>query len=486
MGQLDWTSINLDRASREALGDQLAAAIEARIETGLVAEGERLPTTRELAGLLRVNRGTVQAAYRRLADRGIIEARVGSGTIVRSRTGTRPTTPPFSVDRLLSDRAQKISGEQTRPLASPVLADFSRLTPDERFFPLKEFIATLTAAWSREPGLWQYAPPLGFEPLREEISRRLASHGVHRAPDEILVTSGAQQGLDLIFRTFTDPGDRVALESPTYSGALALARFADVETIELPMGPEGPDVSALIGRRRVKLAYLMPERQNPTGVTTIRQRREDLVAAATAAGALLIEDGYEEPESGLPPLAALAPERTVWLGTLSKDLVPGFRIGWLAAPAPIIDRLARVKKTADFQTPLPLQAAVVEFLREGSDRKARHNRSLDVELRRIAAVRALQSHLPEISWWGGEIGNALFWLHLPPGVSGRGVADAAAARGVGVAPGYEFDPQGEDRPNLRLSVSRVDQRQVDAGVRRLAEAIHAVAAQSGVRSVPVV
>ena len=482
MSQLDWTSVSLDRSSREALGDQLAAAIEARIETGLVSEGARLPTTRDLAAQLGINRGTVQAAYRRLAQRGVIAGRVGSGTVVRSPGGITP----FVAELLLSDRARKISGEQTRPIASPVVADFSSLTPDERFFPLEDFIATLTNAWSRQPGLWQYAPPLGFEPLRQEISRRLASHGVARSAEEILITSGAQQGLDLIFRTFTDPGDLVALESPTYSGALALARFADVETIELPMEPEGPDVSGLLGRRRVKLVYVMPERQNPTGITTVGKRRQAIVAAAVAAGALLVEDGYEEPESGLPPLAALAPERTVFLGTLSKDLVPGFRIGWIAASDAIIDRLARVKKTADFQTPLPLQAAVAEFLRAGLDRKARHRRALDVEVKRIAAARALKTHLPEVSWWGGEIGNALFWLHLPPGVSGRSVADAAAARGVGVAAGVEFDPRGEDRPHLRLSVSRVDQRQVEAGVRRLAEAVRAVSALSGIRSVPVV
>jgi 2-aminoadipate transaminase len=236
----------------------------------------------------------------------------------------------------------------------------------------------------------------------------------------------------------------------------------------------------------VKLVYVMPERQNPTGITTGRARRQAVLQASAAAGALVVEDGYEEPESGLEPLAALAPERTIWLGTLSKDLVPGFRIGWIAAQAPVIDRLARVKRTADFQTPLPLQAAVAEFLRAGSDRKARHSRSLDVEVRRIAAVRALKAHLPEISWWGGEVGNALFWLHLPLGVSGRGVADAAAARGVGVVPGCEFDPDGRDLANLRLSVSRMDQRQVEAGVRRLAEAVRATAVLSGTHSVPVV
>jgi 2-aminoadipate transaminase len=275
------------------------------------------------------------------------------------------------------------------------------------------------------------------------------------------------------------------MESPTYSGAIALARFAGVRIVELPMGPEGPDPEALLGEK-VKLVYVMPERQNPTGVTASRERREALLEAVASTGALLIEDGYEEPESGMAPLAARLPDRTVWLGTLSKDLVPGFRIGWIAGPVPVIERLARVKKTADFQTPLPLQAAVAAFLREGADRRARRARAFDVEAKRISAARVLKTHLPGVSWWGGEVGSALFWLHLPPETSGRRVAQAAAARGVGVAPGADFDPKGEDRANIRLSVSRVDKRNVEEGVRLLAEAVHAVRSASGAHSMPVV
>jgi DNA-binding transcriptional MocR family regulator len=481
MSQLDWAkSVLLDRSSREPIGDQLAAAIEARIATGALSPGDRLPTVRDLASALAINRGTVQSALRRLSDRGLVEGRVGSGTVVVGVAAPRP----FDATALLSKRAAAIASEPARADSALSVADFSRLTPDERFFPIDEFIATLAAAWGRRRDLWQYAPPLGLPELRAEISSRLAEAGITRSPDEILVTSGAQQGLDLLFRTFTDPGDAIAVESPSYSGALALARFSGVEMIPLPAGPEGPDASALFGRR-AKLVYVMPERQNPTGVTTRAPAREALLDGAAAAGALVIEDGYEEPESGEIPLAVREPERVVWLGTLSKDLVPGLRLGWIAGPQAIIERLARVKKTADFQTPLPIQAAVADFLRAGADRLARRRRRLEVETRRLAGARALRTHLPELSFWGGEVGSALFWLHLPPGTSGRAVAEAAAARGVGVAPGADFDPRGEDRANLRLSVSRVNKRDVDRGIALLAQALQAVAGRSA-HSAPVV
>jgi GntR family transcriptional regulator/MocR family aminotransferase len=468
-GQLDQLeSIVLDRASREPLSEQLFAALAARIETGLFPAGSRLPTTRELAAALGISRGGVQAAYRRLAAAGLATTRVGSGTVVK---GGPRATRPFDLAALVSRRASAIPAPAPPPLASPLLADFSRLTPDERFFPLEKFTATLTEAWSRRPDLWQYAPPLGLEELRVEIARRLAESGVQRSPDEILVTSGAQQGLDLVFRTFTDAGDAVAMESPTYPGALALARFAGVDIVPMPMTPDGPDVS-LVRERRAKLVYVMPERQNPTGVTASETRRREVLEAAIDAGALVVEDGYEEPESGITPLAARNPERVVWLGTLSKDLVPGFRIGWLAAPRDAVERLALVKRTADFQTPLPLQAAIASFLRAGADREARRARAWEVEVRREAMAAALARDLPDVPWWGGEPGSALFWLHLPKGVSGRRVAEAAASRGVAVAAGADFDPFGEDRENLRLSVSRVDREAIADGIAMLAEAVN--------------
>ena len=338
-GQLDLTQINLSRTAGTPLSDQVYEAIEHWIAGGILAENTRLPTTRELAAALGINRGTVQAAYRRLQENGLVDGRVGSGTVVRPRAQAEP----FRLEDLVSRRVAGLREEAGIAVTAPLVADFSRLAPDERFFPLEEFTRTLSYAWSRRRDLWQYAPPLGLEELRIEVSRRLAEIGIARSADEILIVSGAQQGLDLLFRAFTDPEDVVATESPTYSGALTLARLAGVSVLPLPMDEYGPDSRPLLSRR-AKLVYLMPERQNPTGVTTSEERREAVLDAAIAAGALVIEDGYEEPEPGHLPLAAREPERVVWLGTLSKDLVPGFRIGWIAAARPIVEQLARVKK----------------------------------------------------------------------------------------------------------------------------------------------
>ncbi|MEP6993067.1 MAG: PLP-dependent aminotransferase family protein [Acidobacteriota bacterium] len=482
-GQLDLGQFNVTREGRVPLADQLYEAIERQIAGGALPQNSRLPPSRELASTLGVNRGTVQAAYRRLAEAGLVEGRVGSGTVILAN-GRHEA--PFRLTELLSAKASALPEETAIAITPPLVADFSRLAPDEKFFPLEEFTRTVSYAWSRRRDLWQYAPPLGLPELRAEIAGRLAESGIERSPDEILVVSGAQQGLDLLFRTFTDPGDLVAVESPTYSGVLALARLAAVSVLPLPMSTAGPDARPLHGRR-VKLVYLMPERQNPTGITTGQERRQELLEAAVASGALVVEDGFEEPESRLATLSARRKDRVVWLGTLSKDLVPGIRIGWIAASAPIIERLARVKRAADFQTPVPLQAAVAAFLRAGADRKAREGRAQEVALRVGAAARALRQSLPGISWWGGEDANPLFWLHLREGISGRRVAEAAADRGVGVAPGQDFDPKGEDRSNVRLSVSRVERSDIERGIALLAEAVNEVESRSrAVLSAPVV
>jgi len=484
MSQLDPTQFELDRGAAAPLSDQLSDALQRRIEDGLLPRDSRLPTTRELAASLGINRGTVQAAYRRLREKGLVEGRVGSGTVVRGAGAPPPA--PFRLGDQLSQRAATLPDEPRPAVASPLVADFSRLTPDERFFPFEDFTRTLSETWSQRRDLWQYAPPLGLEELRDEIARRLGEHGIVRASDEILVTSGAQQGLDLLFRTFTDPADLVAMESPTYSGALALARLSETEILPLEMDEDGPDPRPLRGRR-AKLVYVMPERQNPTGVTMGESRRVELLEAALSAGAIVVEDGYEEPESGFSPLAAMEPERAVWLGTLSKDLVPGFRIGWIAAARPIVERLARVKQAADFQTPVPLQAAIAAFLRAGSDRKIRAARAAAVTERSSAMGRALRRTLPALDWWGGEGANPLFWLRLPAGVSGRRVAEAAGARGVAVAAGQDFDPRGEDRPEVRLSASRVERSDIEPGIERLAEAVGEVEMRSNAAlSAPVV
>jgi DNA-binding transcriptional MocR family regulator len=465
--------LHLDRSGSRPLADQIEDALVAWIDEGLLAPAMRLPTTRELAAALRVNRAAVLEALRRLKASGRVETRVGSGTVVVGRA-LRQTVRQFEPP--LSTCARRVPAA-TRPFpAGPLLADLSLLSPDERFFPTEEFEVMLAGAWKSAREIWQYGSPYGHIGLRRLIAARLAEQGPRRDPEEILITSGAQQGLDLLFKTFVDAGDSVAVESPTYPGILPLLRFYGAHVLPLPMGAGGPGLEAISGRG-VRLLYTMPERQNPTGVTACETVRRQMVAAAIGAGALIVEDGYERIHSRERPLAARAPERTISLGTLSKDLAPGFRIGWIAGDRRLLEPIARIKQTADFQTPLPLQAAVARFLEAGCERSVSAARSRAVEERRRAMAKALARRLPDVPYWGGEPGSAIFWLRPPLPVSGREVAAEAARGGVRVAPGAEFDPEGRDRPEFRLSVSRVEPTVIEPAVARLAEAYRRVLAR---------
>jgi len=215
----------------------------------------------------------------------------------------------------------------------------------------------------------------------------------------------------------------------------------------------------------------MPERHNPTGVTMDAAERRRFLSVLGATGAVIVEDGYEPPASDLAPLSALDPARAATLGSFSKELVPGFRLGWVAADPRIVRAVALAKQATDLQTPLPIQAAVRAFLAEGGDVEVRRRRAEEVDVRRRALAAALARVLPEIRYLGGTPGESLFWLRLPAGTSGRDVARRARENGVAVSAGASFDPLGRDIAAVRLSVSRVPVDCILEGVARLARTL---------------
>jgi GntR family transcriptional regulator / MocR family aminotransferase len=474
MSQLAYLErVSLDRSGSRPLADQIVETLASLIDGGLLEAATRLPTTRQMAAALGVNRAAVLEAIRRLKASGRVETRIGSGTVVRS---PQRAHSPSTFEPPLSAAARRVPIAGSAAPVGPLLADFSQLSPDERFFPTDQFEAMLAGAWKSAREIWQYGSPYGHVGLRRLIAERLAAHGPQRDVEEVLITSGAQQGLDLLFKTFVDVSSAVAVESPTYSGILSLLRFYGASVLPLPMNSDGPSLEAISGRA-VRLLYTTPERQNPTGVTISDAVRRRMVGAAIGAGALIVEDSYDNEPSRQRSFASHAKERTISVGTLSKDLAPGFRIGWIAADQRLLEPIARIKQTADFQTPLPLQAAVARFLEAGCEQPIRAARSRAVEARRRAMEKALARYLPDVPYWGGDAGSAIFWLRPPLPVSGREVAAEANRVGVRLAPGADFDPEGRDRSEFRLSVTRVDETAIESAVARLAEAYRRVVAR---------
>jgi 2-aminoadipate transaminase len=297
--------------------------------------------------------------------------------------------------------------------------------------------------------------------------------------DELLITSGAIEALELVGKSFLDRGDIVVVEGPTYLGAIMAFRSFEADLAVAPIDDHGLDVEDLERRLarglRPKLVYTIPDHQNPAGVSLGADRRSALVDLARRHGFLVVEDvAYRElgfAGEALPSLWSLAPDVVVQAGTTSKTLFPGVRLGWAAAPAPIAGQLVAAKQTTDQCAGAFGQRLLEEFQRRGwIDEQVERSRALYA--RKCARLlAALERSLPTGTSWTTPRGGFFSWVTLPGGVSATDVAGRAAERGVGVVPGTLFFPDGRGDESIRLSFSAVAEDQIDEGVARLGDAV---------------
>ncbi len=474
MGQ--YNRLLLDRGSDTPVYRQIAERVRAWIASGELAPGEKLPPSRELAETLGVNRNTIASAYDELVKSGDVRSHVGQGTFVAASAAESPRAPHrFRFSRAVEAAAERV---QKPVVASghPDPIDFTTLVPDEELFPVDPFRAVLDQVLRREgKTLLQYGPAAGHPPLRAYIAERLRERGVAADAENVLIVNGSQQGLDLVCRSLLDPGDRVALESPTYSIVLPLLAQYHAQMEPIPMTDRGMDLDALeavLERSRPKLIFTMPTFHNPTGITMDLESRKRLLDLASRYGTPVVEDDFDSElrfdGNPLPALKALDERGSVLhIGTFSKGLFPGLRLGFVVASPPVVATLSRCKLIADYHTSLLLQAAVLEFCREGH---------YDRHLKRLALIyrdksrrmtRALEQFFPaNVSWTRPEGGYA-FWVTLPEELSAEVVLDESARAGVLFTPGSNFFAGGEGDRYLRLSISRVPSERIAEGIERL-------------------
>ncbi len=480
------------RGEGMSLVRQIQSHLERLIRQGLLAPGVKLPASRELARDLGVNRTTVAAAYDEMLAGGWLRAHVGQGTFVAERLpapaeAPAPVAPRLDWAELLSRRAQIVMAETHRRRAysqpgrsAPGTISFAGGMPDSALFPTDAFRRVLNRV-VREEGreLLQYYAPAGYPPLRRYLAGHLLRFGVEARPEEILIVNGSQQGFDLVARTLLDPGDVVAIEQPSYPRAMQVFRSFGAELAGLPMTPSGlsvPHLERLLERQAPKLLYCQPSAHNPTGLTMSPAVRQRLLDVAMRHRLPIVEDGFDGTlfyGERLPgPLKAMdRAGLVVYVGTFSKILFPGLRLGWIVAPPALIERLELAKQLADIHTSPLLQAAVYHFCeRRLLDRHQAHARR-EYGRRRAALLDALRRHMPAgVTWTETEGGFALL-LTLPEGLETAALAPRAHARGVSFAAGEAFFSDGGGERSLRLSFSAVSEAQIEEGARRLADAI---------------
>ena len=319
----------------------------------------------------------------------------------------------------------------------------------------------------------QYAASEGFAPLREWVANQLSAQGMQAAPDQVLITTGSQQGLDLIGKVMIDADATVAVETPTYLGALQAFAPYEPRFVSLAGDDDGPlpDSMAALAGTGTRFAYLVPSFQSPTGRVIPEARRAALVAAAQAAGVPIVEDNpYGELWFGSAPPAPLAarwPEGTVYLGSFSKVLTPGFRLGYLLAPTALYPKLLQAKQAADLHTPGFNQRVVYEVIRNGFLDQHVPTIRARYQAQAEAMAQALTAHMPIETTWQMPQGGMFFWLRLPAGCDAMAMLPQAVAAGIAFVPGAAFYAEAPDPRTLRLSFVTLSPEDIAKAVRIL-------------------
>ena len=363
-------------------------------------------------------------------------------------------------------------------LGVPDLISFAGGFPDPETFP-RERLSTLfqELAASGEATAFQYAPTRGLAGLLDALAGRIETlQGRRPADDELLITSGAIEALELVAKSFLDPGDLVVVEGPTYLGSIQAFRGFEARLVAVEMDEHGLDVEDLERRLarglRPKLVYSIPDHQNPAGVSLAAERRTLLVALAQRYGFLIVEDvAYRElpfSDESLPSLWSLAPDVVVQTGTTSKTFFPGVRLGWAVGPADISARLVSAKQNTDQCAGALGQRLFEESVRRGwIDEQLVLSRAL-YRRKCERMLAALERWMPDGVHWTRPEGGFFSWLTLPDDADSVELARLAAERGVGIVPGTLFFTDGRGADTVRLSFSMVGEPQIDDGIERLA------------------
>jgi 2-aminoadipate transaminase len=362
-------------------------------------------------------------------------------------------------------------------LGMPGVISFAGGFPDPVTFP-RERVASLLAEFAAtgEADAFQYAPTRGLAGAVAAFADRIeAQQGRRPADDELVITSGAIEALELVGMSFLDAGDVVVVEGPTYLGAIQSFRGFETTLDAVPLDDDGLQIDELERRLarglRPKLLYTIPDHQNPAGVTLSAERRVLLVELARKHGFLIVEDvAYRElgfAGEALPSLWTLAPDVVVQAGTTSKTLFPGVRLGWAIAPPDVAARLVSAKQTTDQCAGAFGQRLFEEFQRRGwIDEQLARSRAL-YERKCTRLLAALEASMPGGARWTTPRGGFFSWLTLP-NVDTTELARRAVERSVGIVPGSLFFPDGRGADSVRLAFSLVDEAQIDEGIERLA------------------
>jgi DNA-binding transcriptional MocR family regulator len=485
--------IDLERDGERSLTEQIVAAVRGAIEARELAPGEKLPPTRELAEMAGVNHLTAVRAYKRLRELGLVSSQVGRGTFVRDAA---PAVLPgaardpddagwqrYVLPTVTEDRGDRAMAEMYRHSQARGLIPLSVGYPSSELFPFEAIRGALTGALeSHDARALQYTDIAGLPELVERLAELSGDRRAPESPGDLVVTSGARQGLTLAARAILRPGDAVALESPTFMGIWESVRAVDARVIPIPMDERGLDVDALeavLAREQIRMLAIQPRCQNPTGLDLAPERRTRLLELARRHGFFVVEDGiYGDLRfDGDDPGSLRADDRghVVYVDSLSKTIGGGPRIGWVAASGPVRERILAEKRADDMHSSTLSQLAIAGFLSAGAY-PAHIERARDFHrVRREALLAGIEEHMGELVTLSPGPNGGHLWLTLELPLDENELMTEAVRNGVTFVPGAAMLPEASAAAHMRLSYGFLAPDQLVEGTRRLGRAIRALA-----------
>ncbi|KAB3529034.1 MocR-like pyridoxine biosynthesis transcription factor PdxR [Alkaliphilus serpentinus] len=471
--------IVIDKDKDQHLYIQLYKEIKNMILRGQLGEEDRLPPVRKMANLLAVNNITVVKAYEILEQEGLVYKKIGSGTFI-----SKEYIKDF-IDRRPSQLYKEIEYQtvtvgQSRVKIDENMINFASGTPSAELFPIDEFKEVLNEVLDRDKGFaFDYQEGKGYYPLRQILVEYIKHYGIYADAENIQVISGAQQGIDIISKALLNYGDYVFVESPSYTGAMAAFHSRGARMIDIPLQQDGLDLKTLEKKIRLyhpKLIYLMPNFQNPTGISYSMEKKEGLLKLCKEEGVYIVEDDYLSElnfndENNITLKALDLHQQVIYVKSFSKIFMPGLRLGFLVIPSIFNENLLIAKHATDISTSGLLQRAFELYLRRGIWQQHLLYMEGKYQERFKTMVKAIEKYLSKDVGVNIPSGGVNFWFKLPKGFSAIELHSRAETENIALAPGSLFFINNKDDGYFRLSIASVNQSQIEAGIKRLSRII---------------
>lgn len=462
--------------------EQIEQHLEKAIKTGALIKDSKLPSTREVSSVLGVSRNTVLTAYENLESRGMIYSIKGKGSFVKLEAKSKDETVSLDWKIRMSSYGQICEAMdiiKTEYRYEKGMVSFKSIAPEGSLFDVEEFKRAFLEIIALEgEKLLNYGYAKGYRSLIEYLMHYMAGKGVDIKGKDILITNGFTEGLDILLSTYTKPGDVILCEEPTHHTTIKMMRAYGIKIVGIPMDKQGvklQELEAAIKAYAPKWVYLTPSYQNPTGIVMSVERRRAVYSLLCQYKVPCMEDGFNEEllysGSHVMPLIALegSSNHVIYLGSLSKILFPGLRLGWIMADEACIDTLESVKRAKNIHTSFLDQAVFVQYMKSGSFERYVKKVKKYYRDRYLFVEEAVKQYIPHKKLWGE--GGLHIYIDLAEDIDTRELLKRCHTRGVLFMPGDIFRTDGQRTSSLRLGFARLCDEEIIKGLKILGEEI---------------